>query len=67
MTMYERIKELCDRAGITVTDLSYDTGVRQSTLANLKKREGNLNGENLYSVARYFGVSMEYLMGKEAN
>lgn len=63
--MYDIIAELCEKHGMTVTEMCYETGVRQSTVANMKKRAGSLNPTNLYTIARYFGVSMEYLMGKE--
>jgi transcriptional regulator with XRE-family HTH domain len=63
--MYERIKELMDKKGVTLYRLSKATGIPYSTLAHHKNGETKLGIEKIRKIADYFGVSVDYLMGKE--
>lgn len=61
--MYERIAELCRKKGITIDKLEKAVGLGQGTIGKWKTMP-NPKCENLYKVAKFFGVKMEYLMGK---
>lgn len=63
--MHDIIKALCARDNITWSELSRQTGIAPSTWTMMKVRGSYLNPELMYRVAKYFGVSMEYLMGVE--
>lgn len=62
--MYERIKELVEERGINMATLSRETGVADNILSNLKTRNGKLSIDNALKIARYFGVSIEDLIGE---
>lgn len=61
MNVLERMKALCKENNISITKLENEMGYGNGSLAKAK----NISGERVYEVAQYFGVSMEYLMGKE--
>lgn len=61
MSTQEIIKELCKKRGITVSSLEQELGFSNSSL----KGTGAIKSDRLLAVAKYFGVSMEYLMGTE--
>ena len=60
--MYEVFEMLCEQRGVTVAEVSRNTGVSQSTLSNWKKRRNNLSAANAKKIADYFGVDVGYLM-----
>lgn len=60
MTTREIIKYLCEKKGISIQKLEKDIGFSNGSIA---KSADNLKSERLLAVAKYFGVSMEYLMG----
>jgi transcriptional regulator with XRE-family HTH domain len=61
--MVERIKELCDKEGITIKALEKALGFGNGTIRLWDN--SSPSAAKLYLVAFYFDVSMEYLMGKE--
>ena len=61
--LLEIIKDLCLKEGITITELERVLGFGNGTMHKWGK--GGASTENVYKVAEYFGVSMDYLMGKE--
>jgi len=64
--LYERIKELCEEKGIKIAQMCREAGVYQGAITDLKmKRSSSLSASNLQKIARYFGVSVDYLMGEE--
>ena len=62
--MYSIFERLLQERGVTVADVCRATGIRQSTLSNWKKRNNKLSAKNAELVADYFGVSVDYLMGR---
>ncbi len=62
--MYRIFEALLKERGMTVAEVSRQTGIRQSTLSNWKKRDNQLNGKNAALIADLFGVSVDYLMGR---
>ena len=65
--MYEFIDKLMQERGITLYKLSKDTGIPYSTLATCKKKGTKLGLDKVQAIADYFGVTVDYLMGKQGN
>ena len=64
--MYNRIESLCKENGINVTTMCRDAGIPRSNLSDLKHgRTEALATLTLDKIAKYFGVSISYLMGLE--
>lgn len=62
--MVGRIKALCKKNGITIQQLEKDLGMGNAAISKWDK--SSPKADNLYKVATYFGVTMEYLLtGKE--
>lgn len=63
-TVYEMIDALCAEKGISGSKMCDDLGMSRSTLTELRKgRAKTLNLEKASKIARYFGVSVDYLLG----
>lgn len=62
MTTTEIIKDLCEKYGISVRKLESDLGLSNGSI----KKDANMRGDRLLAIAKYFNVSMEYLMGSES-
>lgn len=63
--MYEIFELLLEKHHKTVAEICRATGINQSTLSNWKKRRNLLNPKSAQIIADYFGVTLDYLMGKE--
>ena len=63
---WARIKELCNQRNVkqsdvcAVTDLKYENFKNQSWMGNI------LSTRNVYAIAKFFGVTMEYLLTGES-
>lgn len=65
-TFYIRISTLCTQRNITGAKLCADIGISRGILSDLKAgRKKTLNVETAYKIAKYFGVSVGYLLGYE--
>lgn len=60
MTLKGRIKELANQKGISLPALESELGFGNSTIVKWDK--STPNAEKLNAVAKYFGVSMDYLL-----
>ncbi len=60
MSLKERIKELANQRGISLPALEAELGFGNSTIVKWDK--STPNAEKLNAVAKYFGVSMDYLL-----
>lgn len=60
MTLKERIKELATERGISLPTLESELGFGNSTIVKWDK--STPNAEKLNAVAKYFDVSMDYLL-----
>jgi len=58
MTSLDIIKSLCDGRGINISLLEKELGYGNGSLAKAKK----MPAERIHEIAKYFNVSMEYLM-----
>ena len=62
----ERISALCSQNKITPGKLCSEIGISRGILSDLKAgRKKTLNAETAYKIAKYFGVSVGYLLGHE--
>lgn len=62
--MYEIFKRLMEEKGITAYKVSKDTGISSQTLSAWKKDIYTPKREKMELIANYFGVSVDYLMGR---
>ena len=62
--LYKRIEELCNENHVNITTMCKDSGASRASLTDLKKgRKQNLSTETLNKIAKYFSVSVDYLIG----
>ena len=62
-SLYERIKELCHRRGITITKLEADLDFGHSSIKKWKSTSSP-SIDKVIKVATYFDVSVDYLLGQ---
>jgi transcriptional regulator with XRE-family HTH domain len=60
--MYEIFEELLVKFNVTAYKVSKETGVPQSTLSSWKSKKNKISPENAEILAKYFNVSIDYLM-----
>ena len=63
--MYEIFEQLLQIKGVSTYKVSKETGVSQQTFSSWKKGTYTPKQDKLQKIANYFGVSVEYLMGKD--
>ena len=64
--LYERIFDLCTQRGITPGKLCSELGISRGIMTDLKMgRKKDLYATTAYKIAKYFGVSVGYLLGYE--
>ena len=62
---YDRFKQLCERKGVSCNKAALEIGLSNATPTKWKKTGATPVGETLDKIAAYFGVSTDYLLGKE--
>lgn len=62
---YDRFKALCDQRGISCNKAALEMGLSNATPTAWKKRGLTPKADTLEVIANYFGVSTDYLIGKE--
>ncbi len=66
-TLYENILSLCEREGIKGGKMCADLGISKGLLTDLKMgRRTGVSAVTAQKIAGYFGVSVGYLLGEEA-
>lgn len=66
-TLYENIIALCNERGIKGGKMCTDIGMSKGILTDLKMgRQSGISAANAQKIAAYFGVSVGYLLGEEA-
>lgn len=61
MTMYEKISRLAEKKGVSIAQVERDLGFSQASLRKLNtNRPGS---DKVVALAKYFGVSTDYLYG----
>lgn len=62
MTVFDRVKILCDERGISINKLEESLGYSKNTLYRLKTQ--NPGADKLEEIADYFDVSTDYILGR---
>ena len=62
---YERVIHLIEQAGITKNKMLLDLNLNKSSMLNWEKRRNTPDGDILLKIARYFNVSVDYLLGND--
>lgn len=62
--MYEIFAKLLKERGVTSYQVHKATGVAQSSLSDWKNGKSKPKYEKMVAIADYFGVSVDYLLGK---
>lgn len=66
--LYDTILGLCESKGIKGAKLCTDTGISKGLLTDLKMgRRTGVSAVTAQKIAAYFGVSVGYLLGTEAD
>lgn len=63
--MYDIFERLLQKHNLSAYKVSKLTGVTQSTLSDWKRGRSTPKTDTLQKIADYFGVSVDYLMGRE--
>lgn len=61
--MLQRIKDLCESHNISLAQLERDTNIGSRSTFNWKKHSPSI--DKVIAIADYFGVSLDYLTGRE--
>lgn len=61
----ERLKELREAQGLSILELSKKLGVGHSSISRWENNQARINAEQLVDIAKFFGVSTDYLLGLE--
>ena len=65
-TLYDTIEALCRLNEVNITMMCRDTGISRASMTDLKKgRSQTLTAETLEKIARYFRVTIDFLMDPE--
>lgn len=64
---YDKFIYLCDKKGVAPIQVRKDLEISQSTMASWKSRGLTPNATTLAKLADYFGVTVDYLLGKDDN
>lgn len=62
--MYQKFVELLNETNESTADVSRATGIKESVFSNWKARGGSLSVDNLYKIAKHFGVAIEYFVNE---
>lgn len=61
----ERLKLLRLERGLSLLELSKELGISNATICRWETAKNDIKSEQLIMVAKYFGVSADYLIGIE--
>ncbi len=64
MAFYDIFEKLCLQKGISPTSAARKNGLTQQAVSHWKKRGSTPKAETVQKLANYFGVSVDYLLGK---
>lgn len=66
MTLFERVKELTKKRGMSISEVERKAGLSENYLYTWKKSE-NPRRSSITAVAKVLGVSVDYLIGKDSS
>jgi repressor LexA len=61
----DKIKALCDGKGVSVKRFEEDCGFSNGYISAIRRQNSIPSADRLNKIAQYFGVSRDYLLGKE--
>ncbi|MCH5164392.1 MAG: helix-turn-helix transcriptional regulator [Clostridiales bacterium] len=61
----ERLKELRQEKGLSIQGLSKEVKISSSSLCRWENSQADVKGSQLVILAKYFNVTIDYLMGLE--
>ena len=61
----ERLKGLRLASGLSIQELSEKIDVGHSSISRWENNQARINAEQLVVIAKFFGVSTDYLLGLE--
>lgn len=65
MAFKDRLKELRERKGMSQIQLSEELGISKSSVSMYERGERNPDFETLETIADFFNVDMNFLLGKD--
>ncbi len=65
--LYDRLRELRERENISQSKLASDIGTTRASVNSWELGISAPNAQSLISLSKYFGVSVDYLLGLEDN
>ena len=63
---YDRFRQLCGSKGVSCNKAALEIGLSNATPTKWRKTGATPTGETLDRIAKYFGVSTDYLLGNDA-
>ena len=63
--MYERIAKLMEEKGLTAYRVAQDTGISQVSFSDWKSGRSKPSIDSLLILSKYFGVTLEELIGED--
>ena len=63
---YDILKKLCKEKNVSPSRAATECGISRSTVTWWKQHKTSPNSEQISKLANYFGVSIDYLLGKES-
>ena len=64
--MYEIYQKLLDINGVKSADVARATGISNMTFSDWKKGKSTPKMDKIEKIAKYFGVTTDYMMGKKS-
>lgn len=64
--MYEIYQKLLDMNGLKSADVARATGISNMTFSDWKKGKSTPKMDKIEKIAKYFGVTTDYMMGKKS-
>lgn len=61
--MGQRLKELREERGLTLSQVSKLTSISISSLSRWEKNQADINGANLKIMAKFYCVTADYILG----
>ena len=61
----QRLKELRTEADLSFEKLGKEVGISSSALCNWENNRCDISSDNLQALADFFGVTTDYLLGRE--
>jgi len=64
-TFAEKLKELREYKKLSMMDLAKQTNISDAAISRWENGQRNIGSEHLITLAKFFGVTTDYLLGLE--